>query len=461
VSNTDQTDSTRPESYQADLLVIGAGMAGLSAAALAARRGASVVLVEKADEVGGSAAISGGYLWTLKTYADYLSEVPLGDPALGRVLLDRYDEGVDWVRSLNVEMSDRISPRPIPLGSGYLIDILDYLMKCRGIVGQANGIVLNGATVETLDVEDGAVVGGWVRDRDGLTQVRATATVIATGGFQADDDLRRKYIGDFAGSVLVRSNPNSTGDGLRLGLSVGADVSDSMGAFYGHLIANPLTAPFVPADYLRLAQSIYSPFSVLLDRDGRRFTDESLGYYSNAQALARVSGQRAVLIADERVRVDFATQAPTEGMEIVDLPVEAERSGAHVARGADFQQLSEQIAAWGYDAEGIERGCLDFNAEIVDGSDSIDPPRLRNQRPLDEPPYFAVEVQPAITFTHGGLRIDTDARVLDVDRKPIPGLFAAGADGAGVNNVGYAGGLSVGLVFAMQLVDAIFGPPGD
>jgi succinate dehydrogenase/fumarate reductase flavoprotein subunit len=436
--------------YVADLLVVGGGMAGLTSAARAAELGARVVLVERSDGVGGSAALSGGFLWTLSSYELMREEIPFGDPTLQRAVIDGYEQVVDWARSLGVEMSGPMSPKAIPIGSGYLIDILGYLDACRRLIEKADGVVLLGAIVRSLITDSGAVVGAEVADRDGTTVVRVPSTVLATGGFQGDPESRSAHIGSHAEDLLLRSNPHSTGDGLRLGRSVGAALADCMKGFYGHLIAVPRRNPFVPADYLRLAQSIYSSFSVIVDRRGTRFVDESVGYYTSTQALTRVPEKRAIVIADEQVHVEYAAQPPTDGMEIVDLPVEAEREGAHVARGATLEALAAAVAAWGYDEAGVASTLREFNRHVVDRPDGMTPPRSRNRRPLDQPPYFAVEVEPAITFAHGGLRIDDQARVLDEQGEPIRGLLAAGVDGAGVHNVGYAGGLAVGAVFGMR-----------
>jgi glycine/D-amino acid oxidase-like deaminating enzyme len=121
-------DGEREQStYEADLLVIGAGIGGLATAGRAAERGSKVVVIEKEKAIGGSAILSGGFFWTLNSYDILREEIPKGDPEMGRVLIDRYEDAVAWVRSLGITMSDRVAPRPIPMGSGFLIDIKGLL----------------------------------------------------------------------------------------------------------------------------------------------------------------------------------------------------------------------------------------------------------------------------------------------------------------------------------------------
>lgn len=443
---------TDPPTYETDLLVIGAGMAGLTAAGAAAQQGAEVLVVEKGPEVGGSAALSGGLLWSFDTFATLASEIPLADPTLGRTAVECFPRLVDWVKSLHIDVADRAVNRNLPDNSAYLFDVLGYLRRCRALVERAGGHVMTNVSVEALETERGRVRGARVNDGESTVVVRARWTLLATGGFQADPDLVRGHVGVPADRLLLRSNPRSTGDGLRLGTAVGAAHSDSMSGFYGHLVAFPLQNPFGPSDYARLAHS-YSAFAVLLDRSGRRFVDESSSYHLNAQTVARLTEPRAVLVGDAAIRANYAAQPSTPGMEMVDKVTESAAAGAHAATAPTLGQLAEAIASWGYDGTSALDTLSDYNRRIDDLPDSLVPPRSRHRWRVAIPPFFAVELQPAITFTHGGLRIDERARVLDEHGSPIPGLLAAGVDGAGVHNVGYAGGLGVSGVFGLRAAE--------
>ncbi len=278
--------------FEADLLVVGAGMAGMTAGARAAQRGLRAVVVERAPQHGGSAALSGGFIWKINSAGEYLDHVPEGDATLARVQQERYQEGLDWIGSLGVHVGQGMSPHAMPYMSGHLVDILGYLERCRRLILDQDGAIITSATVESLVSDGNAVIGGLVVDRDGVTHVDAPFTVLATGGFQANPELVREYLGDAVARILVRSNRYSCGDGLWLGRSVGGALTDGAHAFYGHVMAYPIAKEFLPGDYLRLAQSMYSGYGVLLDQAGHRFTDESLGYFIERDA-GRAPGDRA------------------------------------------------------------------------------------------------------------------------------------------------------------------------
>src|SRR5215475_6263122 len=123
------------ESLQCDLLVIGAGMAGLSAAGYAAERGATVIVIEKARTFGGSAALSGGVLWTA-TSAGRMRLYGGGSPELAAVVLRNYSLGLEWLRRREVVISPAVS---VLHGRGHQVDILDHLRGCARLVEQHGG----------------------------------------------------------------------------------------------------------------------------------------------------------------------------------------------------------------------------------------------------------------------------------------------------------------------------------
>jgi len=429
----------------ADFLVIGAGMAGLSAAASAARRGASVFVIEKGPDIGGSAVLSGGGLWTLAE-PDLAEELdPAGDPARARILAQEYLAATQWVETLGADIqqparTDAIQGFPSVVR---VVDVLSYLRLCAAEVRSAGGWIVTQAEPEELVMEGGKVVGAVIRDRDGLTRIDAPSTLLATGGFGGDASLRRSLIGDHAADLPVRANSYSTGAGIRLAMTAGAALRPQTGNFYGHLIATPRKRPLEPRDFIRLAQ-IASPRTLLLDRAGRRFTDESKSYYGNASAVAQLPGARALLIQDEAVRqYDLTAYAGTES---IDRFEDAAREGAHVARAETLDGLEQAVGEWGY--HGVAAAVRGFNEAVVSAPERLDPPRRAHRRAF-EPPYLAMEVEPAITQTFRGLMTDAEARVLDASGTPIPGLLAAGADACFYEKV-YFGGLSPGLVFGLR-----------
>jgi flavin-dependent dehydrogenase len=255
----------------ADMLVIGAGMAGMTAAAYAAHHGANVIVIEKANDIGGSALLSGGGLWTAENYEVLRTINPLGNADLNRTLIDNYDAAVLWVKSLGTLISDRISTVQYQGfdSIGHEFDVAGYMKLCRATIQDSGGWIVTGATVQSLVQHHGGVCGAVVADRDGIVTVRAPCTVLASGGFQGSAELRKRYIGDHAANLVLRANPHSVGDGLRLGLSVGAATTEYMDGWYGHTLPWPLNRPITTADFLPLAQFYLSPRALLLSRQGQ------------------------------------------------------------------------------------------------------------------------------------------------------------------------------------------------
>jgi succinate dehydrogenase/fumarate reductase flavoprotein subunit len=414
-----------------DLLVVGGGVAGMAAAAHAAARGARVSVVEKTDRVGGSGALSAGIVWTAPDEATFRRVCPDGDPELGRVLVEGFDRAVVGARDAGVFVSERWTGQ-MGFGVAHRVDLRALLEHWRETVVAAGGRISFGATArELLLDEDGGVRGARVN----RTEIAAGAVLLATGGFQGDPGLVRAAIGPGADHILLRSHTGATGDGLRMARAAGAANGGGPGdGFYGHLVPSPLSR-WGEDDFLPLTQ-YHSRQGVLVNRDGRRFAEEWRGDEVSSQSALRQPGSRAVLLFDERVRIDHAVAAPYPHGQVVDRLALAEELGARVAHAPTLRRLIAGVAGFGVDAEGLA-------ATLAARPD-----------PLREPPFHALEVQPSITFTYGGVRADADGHVLDARGRRLPGLFAAGADVGGLQGPGYVGGLVLGLVFGPRAAEA-------
>ena len=433
------------ETLECDLLVLGAGMAGLSAAARAAEGRARVVVVEKAEDIGGSAMLSGGFVWTVPT-REKLRYVGNGDPALGAVLVDGYAQAIAWLRSRGVLMS---APCEVMYGRGYQIDIVNHLKACAASVEHTGGAVIRGTNTERLVVQDRAVVGADTVHPDGRVRVLAKNTLIATGGFQASAELRVRHIHANARSMNLRSNTHSAGDGLRLAMEAGAAMpADPNPGFYGHL----LSAPGIidqPAKFALLTQ-YHSEVSVLLNRSGQRFCDESLGDHLNAQETLRQSDASALLVWDQRTEDDYVMRPFVEGIPPVDKFALALENGACGALCESLEDLARHAAAWGFDGAAVRASLELYSSGVRNAPETLSPARTLALLPIDRPPFRALLVQPAITFTHGGVAVNDQAQALDAAGQPIAGLLVAGADAGNVFCRGYAGGLAAALTFGLR-----------
>ena len=426
-----------------DLLVFGGGMAGMSAAARASSDGASVILVEKAAAIGGSAMYA-GFIWTAPT-VEVMREVnPNADAALSAEVVEHYPEALEWVRSLGVHVAEPVTV--LGYGRGSQTDMANYLLACERLVRE-HGELLAGWSAQRLLVEDGAVVGAEIQSGSGEQRViRARSTLLATGGFGGDPALRAEHIHPLAADLPLRANPHSIGDGLRLGLSVGAAFGQPGAGFYGHLIPSKI-AYNNPYEFTDLT-FYHSEHGVLLNLEGKRFCDETIGDHLNTLHVLDQPEARALLVYDQRVHDEWMMAPYVEGVEPLDKFQLAYRRSARAAVADDIEEFEALPDDWGYAGAASRDTLLEFNRQCESGAPT--PSRKLDAAPLVSPPFYVIEVIPAITFTFSGLSIDPHARVLGESGQPIPGLLAAGADAGGVFNRGYAGGLACALVFGLQ-----------
>lgn len=431
------------ERLHVDLLVVGGGMSGLAAAATAAEGGARVGIVEKGSTTGGSAALSAGILWNAPDFETLQRFVPYGDPQLGRLLVDGFEEAASWVRASGVEMSGRSGPHG-GFGYGYQVDVIGLFRRWRRAVERAGGwLVTETPARQVLQDEGGAVRGVITDSPDGRIEVLADSVVLATGGYANDPELLKQHVGGLTDRLLARANPHSVGDGLRMALIAGAAIGRHGGGFYGHLVGKPAVGWSEP-HFLSLTQ-YHSDRCVLVNLLGRRFVDEARGDAINNQETLRQPDATAILLADERVRTRYVVTAPYAHGEVIDRFATCIAAGARYARADSLDALVAQLAGWGIPACNLRATLAAYDAAARGQEAPLDAP-VTAPEPLRESPFHALMVQPSVTFANTGLRIDTAARVLDANDRPIRGLLAAGVDAGGFYNVGYAGGLSASLV---------------
>ncbi|MEU8151329.1 FAD-binding protein [Nonomuraea sp. NPDC048901] len=434
----------RAEAEAVDLLIIGAGMAGLTAGARAVRDGLSVLIAEIGGDVGGSARFA-GYAWTAPSHEIMDQHNPRGEAALKRALVDRFADGVSWIRSIGVEAGDEQAI--LSFGRGHRFDTNHYLDTCRRLILQGGGELLLDTDTERLVTENGVVAGAELRSADGARRmVRARSTLVATGGFQGDLALRTTHVHPRADRMELRSNPHSRGGGYRLATQAGAATGHEDAGFYGHLIPSGISFAD-PADFVDLSL-YYSEHALLFNLNNERFTDETLGDHLTTMALLEQPGSRGLLVADARVFRDWIVGSYVEGAVAVDKFALASRRGGRVGLAQDLDELAFLPEEWGYHGKAVRDGVELFNERASAGLD-LRPGRELDRLPLDEPPYYVIEAVPAITFPFHGVRVDDRARVLGEDGEPIGGLLAAGSDVGGLWNRAYAGGVAAALVFGL------------
>jgi len=480
-----------------DVVVVGAGNAALTAALAAARDGARVVVLEKATRElrGGNTRFTGALFRfvyeqgaeSLKplvehedygscqiepyTAADYwkdLQRMTAGKAPteLTRVLIDRSYTTMLWLKEVGVtwefarELGQPVPGRPgvvrLPFGCPIRTPAKGAGLSARlfDAVERAGIEVRYETAALRIEVNDsGEVNAVWTKMREGgIRRVPCKAVVLASGGFQANPEMRAAYLGPLWGTVKVRGTRFDTGDLHREVLSLGAaprgDWSDC------HATPIDLDAPeYGDLTIADKTNRLSYPYGIMVNLDGDRFADEGEDFplYTYAKMGGEILRQRhrvAFQIFDQKVvhllEARYSTGTPVEGAT-------AEELGRKIA--ARYPDLAFKVDRFVATVEAYNRSCQPgaFDPSRYDGNatQGIFPAKTNWAMPLDTPPYVAYGVTGGITFTFGGLSIDTEARVLDRMDAPIPGLFATGEITGGFfyHNYPAGAGLMRGAVF--------------
>ena len=289
-----------------DLVVAGAGMAGLVAAVEATERGADVLLLEKGDIAGGSMRLSSGVVWRYRDFDRFREECPGGKAELQRLVHDRLDDDLDWLEQLGAPVVTRSTGNPATTGVRFDV---------RSLVDALIARVRRVRFREPLDeLHDGVPV------------------VLATGGFQASPELVRRHVTPEADALLLRAAPWSTGDGLRLALAAGAGTTLGMDEFYGRAMPAP-PARVDERGFVELAQ-LYAHQATVENAAGEPYVPRTWSQIDVVQWMARQPGARA------RFRVSRKALAITvRERTVADMVDAAERAGAPVSRNGNTVEV--------------------------------------------------------------------------------------------------------------------------
>lgn len=425
-----------------DVVVVGGGLAGMCAGLEAAERGSRTLIVEKTDTLGGSWNLSGGALWTARTYEDYRSVMPNGDQALGRLLTEKYEAAMSWL----VERGVRLGPKEgalLDFGHGYrlvgtpgeLVSALSSRYEEKG------GEVLLGASVCGLLTGDSGIAGVMVRQGGRTTSVPSRSVILCSGGFGANPEMLTRYLGRWGDRLFPRCHAGNTGDGFQMALEIGAAASRSLANIYGHVIPAPPAR--VDSSLFRDVTFYGSIHAVVVNKLGQRFVDESIYDATTNQELAYQPEARGFLIFDgaaERHEREVAGTAKP-GAPLPEKAELARKIGGLVEKVASVEEVGQLLTRWGAYGQGVVETISGYNDAAHAGTaGELRVPRRRYANPLETPPFYVVAVTASVTFTKGGLRTNAQCQVVDRQGEPIPGLYAAGADAGGLFYERYAGG---------------------
>src|SRR5215208_4704459 len=414
------------------VVIAGGGLAGLTAALKATNLGAQVTLLEKGTCPGGSFVYSSGYIWSYFDLPTFRREAPGGDAALQQLILERLESDLTWLEGAG---GARFDPERTVSA---LVDRIEA----------SGGEILADTAFETLlDDAAGRVKG--VRVSSSGEKHAADAAILASGGFAGDPEMVGRYIIGGPGRMRVRAHPRSTGYGFRAALQKGALASAGLDEFYGRNLPAP-PAEFPPERFVEVSQ-LYGRYAVAVNAGGERYADESADWSETAltRATAHQPGLYAWYVLDARGLEGRVRERTTKEM------VESAKSaGGTVIEAASLKELADRLAEHSMPREIFLCTLEEYNAAAVAGG-HLSPPRSGQAWPLRVPPFVAVKVAPSITHTVGGLAVDAGCRVLrGTDKRPIPGLYAAGVEVGGVSVGGYTSGLASALVFGVTAAES-------
>jgi succinate dehydrogenase/fumarate reductase flavoprotein subunit len=435
------------------IIVAGGGLAGLTAAIRAVELGARVTLLEKGDRPGGSFIYSSGYIWSYKDLRTFRREAPGGDPALQKLVLERLEACLEWLEGLGIPALTRETGNPRTLGARFNPE--QTVARLADRITTTGGRILMGTALDGLVEGPQGRIGGVrvVRAASGEKRPEsANAVILASGGFAGNPDLVGHYIIRGPGRMRLRTHPWSTGDGFLAALEAGALASAGLDEFYGRNVPAP-PASFAPEELVEVSQ-LYGRYAVAINRNGERYTDEAADWSETSltRATARQPSLRAWYLLDAtglRGRVRDRT--------VEEMVETAQRVGGTVLQSESLKGLAQGLAERGVPRTNVLRALSEYNTAVAAGrGGNLSPPRSDPAAPVQVPPFVAVEVEPAITHTIGGLAVDEGCRVLRrTDARPLPGLYAAGVEVGGVSVGGYTSGLAAALVFGRVAAESV------
>jgi len=479
--------------HNPDVIIIGAGNAAFCAAHAAREGGASVLMLERAPEAenGGNSRFTAGAIrfaydgvediralcpdlseeqiaitdfgtYTTDQFYDDMFRVTRyrSDPALCERLVTTSRETMGWLSNLGIRFL------PIYGRQAFKVDGLfkfwggltletwgggEGLVDAHTKIAKGSGIEIRyGAKVVELSFDGHAVTGVKVKQDGKVTEIPARSVVIASGGFQANTEMRTSYLGPGWEMARTRGSRFNTGDGIRMALDIGASPYGNWSGC--HAVGWDYNAP----EFGDLAvgdgfQKHSYPFGIVVNAAGKRFVDEGADFrnYTYAkygrvilqqpdQFAWQVFDSKTIHLLRDEYRIKQVTKVSANTL-------------------AELAQKLEGVDSAGFLAEvktynaAVDTGTpFDPNVKDGRGTNGLKIPKSNWANRLDDGPFEAYQIGCGITFTFGGLRINPDSgQVLDTDMNPIPGLFAAGELVGGIFYFNYPGGtgLMSGSVF--------------
>ena len=432
-----------PVTLDCDVVVVGAGGAGLTAAVRATQEGAKVLVLEKMPMVGGNSLKASGGMNCANTkfqeaagitdsgVKEFIEDTmngghQLNDISLVTTLAENSAEAVEWLESIGAPLPKVAatggtthkylhSPEDgSPVGS-YLVAKLSEEAEKQGIE-----IMLNTTATEIL-MDNGAACGVKAEDSEHEYTVNAKAVILATGGFGSNFELMCSYNPSLANAVTT-NHPGATGDGIMMAEAVGAATVD-MEQIQLHPTVYQATSMLV-------SEKMRSLGAILVNQEGKRFCNDLSTRDAVSAAELEQTGGYAYIIFDQNL-VDHNKSA----QEYINKGM--------AASGESYEELAQNMGLVDDAIAAFVQTMDTWNKAVADGVDEEFGRNNGMDDDLSTAPFYAIQIAPGIHHTMGGIKINTNAEVINTDGNVIPGLFAAGETTGGVHGGNRIGGNAV------------------
>ena len=440
-NNDNEYDEIRPSEKQYDVIIVGAGGAGLSAAVMAAREGASVAVLEKMSEPGGNTVRATAMyncvddklqhpLGIYDSEEDFYNETYNGGyqkakPELVRILTSQADEGKLFLEELGLQFDsviDNCLGGKIARGHYSLAhngtDYVQVLWQACNDLGV--DFYLNTKANELIMAQDSVIGVEAYRKGETIEFYANNGVVLASGGFGQNVEMRMYYNRNLTGELLCSNAPGATGDGIIMASKIGASLINMeyielypMGDSYDGGLRNSIPNVINKG--------------ILVNQQGQRFVREDGARDVLSQAILDQKGSYAYSIVDDDFEIFADDRSYLQGLVLM----------GYVEKANSIDELAQLIDI---DADILINTIDQYNQSVALQSDCLGRETLINA--IDKPPFYANMKKPTIHHTLGGIEINEMAQVLNQDKQPINGLFAAGEVTGGIHGANRLGGNS-------------------
>ncbi|MCG0844205.1 succinate dehydrogenase [Lactiplantibacillus plantarum] len=439
-----------------DVVIIGSGGAGLTAAIQAHELGLNPVILEKMSKIGGNTTRASSGMNAAETnvqlhhhivdsFGDFYGETLKGGGGMNnQALLKFFTEhsalAIDWLADHGIKLDDLTitggmsvmrTHRPssmAPIGGFLVTELLKQ-------VAADQLPLFTDVKVDELLVEAGKISGVKATTPDGAVTITAGAVLLATGGFGANKTLLGQYRDDLK-NYQTTNQPGATGDGILLAQAIGAKLVDM-----DQVQVHPTVQQDTDHAYL-IGEAVRGEGAILVNNQGARFVNELDTRKNVTAAIDQLGGTGAYLIFDRGIR------DRVKAVEFYD------RIGL-VKTGADLETLA---TATGLDAATLKQTVADWNQAVANHNDAAFNRTTGMDRDIAAGPFYSIHIAPAVHYTMGGIAINPATQVLNQDERPIAGLFAAGEVVGGLHGNNRIGGNSIAetVIFGRQAGQQMF-----